>query len=79
MSASVLSSWSAGIYPTGYYVVGVVNPNAGGGVSYYALNESTFAQFMSYMFSDSILDSDAEISITIQKELVNPFQYVQKN
>lgn len=76
LDSTLLSTWSAAINTTGYYVIGVVNPSATGGVAYYALNETTFSTFMGYMFSDDWLDPNADISLEIQKELVNPFQYI---
>ena len=76
MDSALLSTWNAGIYNDGYYVVGIVNKDATGGIAYYALTASTFSTFMSYLFSDDWLDPNADISVEIQKELVNPFQYV---
>ena len=62
----------------GTYVVGIVNENAKGGVAYYTFGAggSNFSDFVSYMFSDAWLSDDPNISIEIQKELINPFQYV---
>lgn len=62
----------------GTYVVGVVSADAKGGVAYFTFGAggNNFKNFVSYMFSDVWLDPDADISIEIQKELVNPFQYV---
>lgn len=62
----------------GTYVVGIINPFAKGGVAYYTFgaNGTKFTQFVTYMFSDAWLDPNADISVEIQKELVNPFQYV---
>lgn len=76
MDSSLLSTWNASIDMSGYYVVGVVNPDATNGVAYYALNESAFTSLMGILFSDDILDPNADISLEIQKELVNPFQYI---
>lgn len=76
MDSSLLSTWNASIDSSGFYVVGVVNTDATNGVAYYAMNESTLTSLMGILFSDDILDPNADISLEIQKELVNPFQYV---
>ena len=79
MSDSVLSSWSPSLSSTGTYVVGVVNEDARGGVQYYTFGAggSRFSDFMSFLFGDSWLDGDIEeIPTSIQKELINPFQYI---
>lgn len=63
----------------GTFVIGVVGPTpASGSIGYYALSASTFSQLLDYMFDENnILDmSAADIQVTTQKELVNPFQYV---
>lgn len=62
----------------GTYVVGVINDLAHGGVSYYTFGAggSGFSSFLQYMFSDAWLSDDPDISVEIQKELINPFQYV---
>lgn len=62
----------------GTYVIGIVNPLAKGGVAYYTFGAggTTFRDFVNYMFSDAWLDAQADISIEIQKELINPFQYI---
>lgn len=70
-----IPTWDDSINTTGVYVVGLVNPKATGGVAYYAMGTSTFSQFMTYMFNDGILNA-SDVSVEIQKELVNPFQYV---
>lgn len=76
MDSTLLSTWNAGINTTGTYVVGLVNKAATGGVAYYSMSGASFSTFMSYLFSDSWLDPNADIGVEIQKELVNPFQYV---
>ena len=76
MDSSLLSTWNAGIDSTGTYVVGLVNKAAAGGVAYYSMGSASFTTFMSYLFSDNWLDPAADIGVEIQKELVNPFQYV---
>lgn len=64
----------------GTFVVGVINAQSqNGAVSYYAMNPSTFLEFCQKMFTYSTgwLDIDPdEISESLQKALVNPFQYV---
>lgn len=62
----------------GTYVVGVVNADSKGGVGYYTFGAggNNFKSFVSYMFSDAWLSDDPNISVEIQKELINPFQYV---
>lgn len=62
----------------GTYVVGIINDLAHGGVSYYTFGAggSGFSSFLQYMFSDAWLSDDPDISTEIQKELINPFQYV---
>lgn len=61
---------------SGSYVVGVIT-NTGQGVTYYSMSESTFAQFMGFLFNGAWLDAPVtEVSLELQKELVNPFQYI---
>lgn len=67
------------ISTTGVIIVGIINKNANRGVEYYAFDPSTssFRAFMNYMFSDVWLDaSTLQISKEIQKELINPMQYI---
>lgn len=61
------------------YVVGIVNymAEASGGVMYYLFTPAMFAQLLQYMFGGNWLDAPiTEVSIELQKELVNPFQYI---
>lgn len=61
----------------GTYVVGVASPNGDNGVSYYIFSSSGLQSFMGYLFGGAWLDSGNEdITLAIQKELINPFQYV---
>lgn len=79
MDSTLISTWNAGINATGTYIVGVVNPDANGGVQYYTFGAggSRFAALMSYLFGESWLDGNIEeIPVSIQKELINPFQYI---
>ena len=64
---------------TGMYVVGIVNKEdtASGSVSYYVLSPSGFANFRKQMFSNFWLEPNSgTFEEAVQKELVNPFQYV---
>ena len=61
------------------YVLGVVNyeSQASGGITYYCMTASMMAQLMSYLFGGNWLDAPlTELSLELQKELVNPFQYI---
>lgn len=65
-----------GTSSSGCYVVGVIS-DAGQGIKYYSMTASTFASFMAFMFGGSWLDAPVtEVSVELQKELVNPFQYI---
>lgn len=63
----------------GTYIVGVVgtgndNPSM---VTYYAFNAYTFSELMLALFDENYLDNSLpDISLELQKELVNPFQYI---
>lgn len=62
----------------GEYIIGIQNKNGSshGGISYYAVAGSDMDAFLNFMFDDvSFLDA-TDISIELQKELVNPFQYI---
>lgn len=64
------------------YVLGVLGggPGAVDGVKYYILSPSQFADLMDFMTDDvrsGILDAPVtEISKALQKELLNPYQYI---
>ena len=64
---------------SGVYVVGIINSAAEvGAVSYYAMDQTAFAEFCTAMYNTISwmgIDPD-EISEELQKALVNPFQYV---
>ena len=63
----------------GFYVVGVQNElgATSGGITYYALGETDMGHFLAFMFGGTWLDTtEAQITIAIQKELINPMQYV---
>ena len=76
LDSTSLSSWNSPINTTGTYVIGLVNPDSDTGVAYYSMGSGSFTSFMSYLFSDSWLDPDTDIGLELQKELINPFQYV---
>lgn len=79
MEDTLISTWDSPINSTGTYVVGVVNPEATGGVQYctFGAGGNRFALFMQYLFGESWLDGNlADIPVSIQKELINPFQYI---
>ena len=60
----------------GSYVVGVIT-EGGTGVTFYNMTITTFYSFMNFLFGGTYLDAPtSEISLELQKELVNPFQYI---
>lgn len=61
------------------YVVGVINKAsmASGGITYYAMTPAIFKDLLSFLYGGSWLDAPTtEVSVELQKELVNPFQYI---
>ena len=70
-----LSLSGLAVNSTGIYVLGVIGGDATNTVSYYTLGAGSFASLMSALFTDTYLDA-TEISTELQKELVNPFQYI---
>lgn len=72
----------AQVVNTGCYVLGVLGggPGAVDGVKYYILSPAQFADLMDFMTDDvrsGILDAPVtEISKALQKELLNPYQYI---
>ena len=66
----------------GTFVVGVIGNGAGtSGITYYAfpnaLPSSSFGALLNFLFQGSWLDAPlTEVSLELQKELVNPFQYI---
>lgn len=59
------------------YVIGVVAKDAVDGITFYALSNSQFASLLNALFLGNYLDAPTtEISKELQKELVNPFQYI---
>ena len=76
VNVSSTSLSGIGIVGTGSYVMGVVN-DKGTGVRFYNLTASVFEQLMTFMFTGLWLDAPlTEISLQLQRELVNPFQYI---
>lgn len=65
----------------GTYIVGIAGRSADSGnpsaVTYYAFNAYTFSELMMALFDDNYLDSSlTDITLDLQKELLNPFQYI---
>lgn len=60
---------------TGLYVLGVIGSGSTNTVTYYTMGESNFQQLMIALFDDTYLNA-ADVSVELQKELVNPFQYI---
>lgn len=61
----------------GSFVIGIQNgiSTASAGVSYYCLTDLEMQQLLNFMFGGTWLNA-ADISTELQKELVNPFQYI---
>lgn len=79
MESALISTWDSPLNQTGTYVVGVVNEDAKNGVQFYTFGAggNNFAQFMAFLFGSDWLDGNIQdIPISIQKELINPFQYI---
>lgn len=61
----------------GSYIIGVLGGGSQTGITYYQLLPSTFAQFVNVLYSGNYLQAPvSEISLELQKELVNPIQYI---
>lgn len=78
IARELISTWDSAINHTGTYVIGIVNGKAHGGVSYYSFGAggTNFQSFMTKLFGGDWLDPNPDISTEIQKELINPFQYI---
>ena len=78
MTSRLINTWNESLNNTGCYVIGVVNEEAVGGVAHYCIpaGSNIFKNFVAYMFAGSWLDGTSDITEEIQKELINPFQYV---
>lgn len=61
----------------GSFVIGISNGVGAdsGGVTYYVLNYVTMARLLAIMFNATWLDA-SDISVELQKELVNPMQFI---
>ena len=61
----------------GSFVIGIQNgiDYESAGVSYYCLTDLEMQQLLEFMYGGTWLDAQ-DISIELQKELVNPFQYI---
>lgn len=61
------------------YVVGIINKasSASGGITYYAMTPTIFSDLLDFLYGGTWLDAPfTEVSLELQKELVNPFQYI---
>ena len=75
------TSFATLIKPTGgCFIIGVNNgQNAvlSGGITYYLVDETMITALFYYMYAGSWLDlTETNISLTLQKELINPMQYI---
>lgn len=61
---------------TGTFVLGVKNGLSSTGVRFYAMNSTQFSILMRYMFSDGWLVDEDDISIALQRLIVNPMDYI---
>ena len=76
ISDVLLSGLQSKLDQTGMFIIGILSEeNSGNAVTYYALTPSQFSTLMSELFDTSYLNA-ADISTDLQKELVNPIQYV---
>lgn len=74
---SPLSNISKDINTTGTIVLGLKSKLGTQGVAYYAMDSQKFSDFISYLYSDTWLDiSEGDISLALQKMLVDPFDYI---
>ena len=74
LSQTLLSNLA--VDSTGIYVVGIISEtDSGNAVTYYTLGPSNFSALMQALFDVSYLNAQ-DISTELQKELVNPMQYV---
>lgn len=60
---------------SGTYVLGLKSKEADAGVAFYAMTSAQFSGFVSYLYSGGWLDA-TDISVSLQKMLVDPFDYV---
>lgn len=71
-----LSGISSGIdTDNGTYVLGLKSKDTDTGVAFYAMTPAQFGQFCAFLYGDSWLTAQ-DISVTLQKMLVDPFDYI---
>ena len=60
------------------YVIGIQNGDSynNGGINYYAMSNQAFANLLTFMFDTATFLNATDISVELQKELVNPMQYI---
>ena len=76
LEKTVLTGLQSNIDSTGFYVLGTISDSASGGVvTYYAVDPDKFTQIMTDLFTSTILNA-SDITVELQKELVNPCQYI---
>ena len=76
MDRTILSTLAFSSVKGGTYVLGVISSTtSGNAVTYYTMGETNFRQLMTALFDDSYLNA-SDISTELQKELVNPMQYI---
>ena len=59
----------------GTFVLGLKSKEANAGVAYYAMDSALFSQFVAYLYNGGWLDA-TDISVALQKMLIDPFDYV---
>lgn len=59
----------------GLYILGVAGPSGSNAVTYYCLGTTGMASLMAKFFDVNLLNA-TDISVELQKELFNPFQYI---
>lgn len=71
-----LTNISAGInIANGTYVLGLKSKEADAGVAFYAMDNAEFASFVQFLYTGGWLDA-TDISVSLQKMLIDPFDYV---
>ena len=60
------------------YIIGIQNKEgtSNGGITYYAMSGTSMHNMLEYMFDTASFLDATDISLELQKELVNPFQYI---
>lgn len=72
--------WGLDFRSGGCYILGVTgghgnNPPNGAGVTYYALTDTEMGWLTDFLFGGDLLTAE-DISVELQKEIFNPFQYI---